>query len=261
MVERIQEILAGQMQDARNKSDIRRAKGLKNLAKGVARADARGWFSNDAPLSQLTERERILAIPDLRERTYELLSLVREPSKEEREVLEKKMNLVILSLEAKPLSKVVAADPNYFWDGELDYVNGKSELRDFTPPALVVAINPDPKHIALHDSFIQSRPTQLVMIEEYSQRVIEKEFPDAKAIMLPATGYAQADWIYNHRPETKSKILFRNFYARALDNTSGVYAADVGRYRPDYRLHVRGWNVDDGLGNVGGVPAVVFLRK
>jgi hypothetical protein len=208
-----------------------------------------------------TKRERILAIPDLRDRTYELLSLVRQPSKEEREVLERKMKLVVLRLQAKSLSRVVAYDPNYFKSGELAFLDSTSELRDFTPPSLAVAINPDPEYIALRGSFGVSRATQLVMIEEYSQGVIEKEFPEAKAIMLPATSYAQADWIYNHRYGTIGKILFGNIFTRALDNFSELAAARVGRDHPDDRLIVFGWGADHGRCRVGGVPAVVFLRK
>lgn len=54
MTERIQDILAGQMQAARKEQDLKRLKGLKNLARQIARADARGWFSQDAS-SLITE--------------------------------------------------------------------------------------------------------------------------------------------------------------------------------------------------------------
>lgn len=48
MAERIQEILAREIQAAIVGENLRREQGLKDLAKRVSRADARGWFSQDA---------------------------------------------------------------------------------------------------------------------------------------------------------------------------------------------------------------------
>jgi len=48
MTERIQNILAEQMAEARQGSDRIRLQGLKDLAKRVARANERGWFSQNA---------------------------------------------------------------------------------------------------------------------------------------------------------------------------------------------------------------------
>lgn len=189
---------------------------------------------------------------DLRQRTYELLQLVREPSREEREALEKGKGLVFLPVQPKTLAQVVAKDEGYFWTGELEYAQSRPELREFVPPAMEIALNP--VRLALPGSFSKPRNKQLEMIEEYSA-LLEREFPDAKAIMLPATAYAQADKAY--KAQNGGHTLFKDFYARALDNTSVVF----GRYHSDDRLDVGYWCADLGHDRVGAVPAVVFLRK
>ena len=56
------------------------------------------------------------------------------------------------------------------------------------------------------------------MIEEQSQE-LQKEFPDARLVMLPSTIYAQADKAYK---EKTGEVFFKNIFARALDQTSGV---------------------------------------
>ena len=93
------------------------------------------------------------------------------------------------------------------------------------------------------------------MIEGYSQR-LQVEFPDARVVMLPSTGYAQGDRAYK---VATGEVLFRNYFARALDNLSEVDAAYAGRLDPSRRFFVHTWFADDGLDFVGAVPAVVFV--
>ncbi len=208
-----------------------------------------------------TSVEHILSQPeasprvDLRQQTYELLKKVRHPSDAEKEASEKK-GLVFLPLASKALPQVVEKDPDCFWSDDSDYVNSRKELRDFVIPEMVVALNPN--QLALPDSFNKSRATQLEMIDTYSKDEIEKEFPDAKAVMLPAVGYAQADIVYK---QIAGKVLFRDFFARALDDTSRVNAAFVGRNYPDGKLSVAGWYAGFGIDDIGAVPAVVFIQK
>lgn len=197
------------------------------------------------------------AVPevDLRQQTYDLLPLVREPSEQEKEALEKR-GFVFHPIQAKSYAQVVAEDPDYFWPNELRYANARVELRDFTPPVMEVALNPT--QVALPDSFDKSRPVQLAMIDKFSQDEIENEFPEAKAIMLPVTAYAQADRAYKQRT---NEVLFRKYFARGLDNISEVRAATAGRNDPDLQFSVAGWDAGLGRDVVGAVPAVVFLRK
>ena len=221
--------------------------------------------TEEATLALVTERRKRLrrvsseaaSIAERCQQTYELLTQVREPSVAEKKALEKRIpGVVFLSLPSRALPQVIIEDPDYFWDGELNYVSARPQFRDFIIPAMEVAINPTP--LALPDSFGKSRPEQILMIDDYSKEQIETEFPNAKAIMLPAVGYVLADKIYKKRT---GEVLFRNFFVRALDNTREVDAADVGRYRPNDPFRVRDWSVVGGDKHVGAVPAVVFLRK
>ncbi len=191
---------------------------------------------------------------DLRQQTYDLLRLVREPSAEEREALAKK-RIVFLPIETKSYVQVVTEDPAYFWDGELEYAS-RPALRDYVLP-VATEVGLKPTELALPGSFDRSQANQLKMIEGYSQ-VLQAEFPAARAIMLPVTGYTQADKAYKERT---GELLFRNYFARALDMLSGVNAAYAGRYGSSWRFFVNDWDAGRGLAHVGAVPAVVFLRK
>ena len=85
------------------------------------------------------------------------------------------------------------------------------------------------------------------MIEGYSQR-LQVEFPDARVVMLPSTGYAQGDRVYK---VATGEVLFRNYFARALDNLSRVHAAVAGRDDPSELFLVDGWHVAHGSAFVG----------
>lgn len=202
-----------------------------------------------------TQAQEVAPIKDLRQQTYELLALVREPTEEEKEALEKR-GIVFLTTETKSLSRVVLHDPDYFWSGEQEYVDSKKELREYVPPvAMEVGLNPE--NPAIPGSFNKSKKVQLEMIERGSLE-LQKEFSDARLVMLPSTIYAQADKAYKGKT---GEVFFRNIFARALDQTSGVRSAGVGRFVPGSRLRVDEWSAGDGYGRVGAVPAVVFLRK
>lgn len=186
---------------------------------------------------------------DLVQETYDLLGTLREPTTKERKAFQEK-GYVFVAVEAKSLGQVYSENPEYF-----DYVNPSVNLRAYSPRQdFVIAIKaPIPR------SNNASHPRQLRMIEDYSQTEIESVVPDVKAIMLPATGYAQAD--IKFQKANDGKKLIPDFYARALDTTVGSHVADVGRARPDRRLRVVGWYRVSGGGDVWALPAVVFLRK
>lgn len=245
----------------RFKKDEDKAKA--GLAKTLVEA-SKAWRDayGEIPLPQPKEKQLSKTQPkestpkiDLRRQTYELLALVREPTEEERKTLEKK-GIVFLPAQTKSLSQVVSEDQDYFWSGELDYANSRPELRDYIPPVpLQVGLNFE--NPAIPESFNRSKRVQLEMIEEQSQE-LQKEFPDARLVMLPSTVYSQADKAYFGKT---GQVLFRNIFARALDQTSGVHSASVGRRHPDSRLGVYGCYAEDGDDFIGAVPAVVFLRK
>lgn len=189
---------------------------------------------------------------DLRTETFNLLGNLREPTAEEREALEKK-GYIFTTIEAKSLAQVYDENPEYF-----DHVNSSEVLRAYTPPkSFTVAINPDKFRTSRSTNSSQAK--QLRMIEENSHSGIELAFPDAKEIMLPATGYAQLDIKFQKSHDGKK--LLPDFFARALDTTSGSLVADVGRAHPVGRLFVYAWRAGDGHAHVWASPAVVFLQK
>lgn len=223
------------------------------LPEGSERAKLAGWLQEARDYNAGKKPEAASKI-DLRQQTYDLLTLVRKPSEQEKEVL-KRRGILFLSLEAKSYAQVVAEDEGYFWSNELAYANGKPALRDYALPVAGEFGFRSPGGLALPNSFGKSRRNQLEIIEEYSQ-LLQTDVPDARAIMLPSTGYAQADRAYK---ATTGKVLFRNYFARALDNFSLVSAASAGRSDPSEPFIVDDWYVDDGYGGVGAVPAVVLI--
>ncbi len=192
---------------------------------------------------------------DLRQQTYELLSLVREPTPDEKEAL-KGRGIVFLPVDTKTYAQVVAEDPAHFWESELNYANGRPVLRDYALP-VAVEIGLKPTELAMPGSFSKSQKVQLEMAEARSQE-LKQEFPDVRVIMLPVTGYAQWDHAYN---EKFGEVAFKNYFARGLDMLSEVNAADAGRFVPSERFDVNEWDADYGSSHVALVPAVVFVKN
>jgi len=226
-------------------------------------AGVRGKLGSDIPLPETDEKgkkpqteSQVEQLPDvdLRQQTYEMLSLIRKPSVEETEAL-KDRGIVFLPADTKTYAQVVASNPAHFWKDELEYANGKPALRDFALP-VSTEIGLNPARLAIPGSFGKSMKDQLEMIEAGSQE-LQQELPDARLVMLPVTAYAQADHAYK---ETTGEVLFKYYFARCLDMLSGVIAAGAGRDDPSGQFSVGGWLADDGTGYVGAVPAVVFVR-
>ncbi len=194
---------------------------------------------------------------DLRQETLDLLSgnTFREPTDQEKEILGTKGYDVFLPTEAKSLYTVVAENKGHFWTDELDYVNARPELRDFVPPALIVVLRS--QDLFLSNSFSKSQAVQLQMHEVESQ-ALQKELPDVRNIMLPASVGAQLDLAYF---KETGRVLFTNRFARALDETSDVHVALVGRNHPDDQLSVSGWNRDRGDDDVGALSAAVMINR
>lgn len=186
---------------------------------------------------------------DLRQATLQLLSYLREPLPAEQETL-KERGFYFFHIGNESLDQLIGKHPDHFW-----HINDSQLLRRYAPPAMVVSMQPE--KLALSGSFNRSQIEQLVMIKEYAKSLRE-ELPDAHAVMLPASAYAQADIAYMGEI---TQPLFSNFYARTLDQTAGSSVADVGRNVPGDPLHVNDWSADYGFPYVGAVPAVVFLKR
>ncbi len=224
------------------------------LPEGSKKAKLSDWLQEARDYNAGKKPEAASKI-DLRQQTYDLLTLVRKPSEQEREVLGRR-GIVFLPLEAKSYAQVVAEDEGYFLPNELAYANRVSELRDYALPVAGEFGFRSPSGLALPNSFRKSRRNQLETILEYSQ-LLQTDVPDARAIMLPVTGYAQADRAYKAKT---GEVFLRKYFARALDNLSLVRAAFAGRGGSSRRFRVDGWDaVVYGYVDVGAVPAVVLI--
>lgn len=222
---------------------------------------AKTWRAlyGDIPLPGQTTPAKESQAPkiDLRLQTLEFLAAntFREPTPQEKEILAPRDYDIFLHTEAKTLYAVVDENRDHFWSGELDYINARPNLRDYVPPALTVALRS--KELFLKNSFSESQGVQLQMHEVESQ-ALQKQLPDVRNIMLPASTDAQLDRSFL---EKTGKVLFRDRFARALDEISEVSVANVGRDDPADRLSVSGWDRDRGSDDVGVLSAVVFIQK
>ncbi|EKD84785.1 MAG: hypothetical protein ACD_38C00161G0006 [uncultured bacterium] len=196
---------------------------------------------------------------DRRQQTYDLLKLVRKPLTEEKEVLRRSRGIVFLPVNERSYAQVVSENIGHFRSGELDYVLGyvvgKIQLINYKLPA-AIEVGFNPEAMVWHGGN-GSRAGQLEVIEEYSQS-LQLELPDARAIMLPSTGYAQADIAFK---KTTGRVLIEHYFARALDDLSNVHSASVGRCHRSERFHVSELNEWDPSMWVKTVPAVVFVRN
>lgn len=193
----------------------------------------------------------------LRQRTYELLAMVREPSAKERKLLTDR-GFHFLPIEAKTLLQVIGEHPDHFCKDDLKSIDKLPypDLRRYIPKSMEVAFNPNQLYIP--DSFGKSQAIQLVKTEEYSQTNLQKELPGAKALIMPATVDAQADIAYFKKT---GGVLFRNCFAGTLDQMSDSDATCVGRALPVSPLVINRWDANRGEGNVGAPLAIVFLQK
>lgn len=226
----------------------------------TGRADgqlAGGHLQEDAYSSASSEEPRIEAQSpvDLRQQTVEILSRMRRPRSEEKTALEAR-GYVFLPIDRKTYAQVVKKDQSHFHDLELYFANDTQALRDYAiPVATDVGLNP--AEFVVPDSFDQPMNIQLEMAEVRSQAV-QAEFPDARVIMLPIAGYAQADRAYKKRT---GEVLFTNFFARGLDMLSEVNAALAGRNSSSGPFYTMAWDANKGYQNVALVPAVVFVNN
>lgn len=194
------------------------------------------------------EREGPDPLQDLRTRTYDLLSRVRRPSEKEQKAL-KETGWFFFPIAAKSLEQLVGENPGHFgYRRNLD--------RGYIPPSMAVAINLEQSVIP--DSYGKSQAVQLAMIEKRSL-ARQKDFPDAREIMLPASALAQFDITVNvkktrtDRMKEMTEIRFFEQRARALEGGSVGRAFPV----PDLDLDVLG-NSDL---KCWALPSLVFVRK
>ncbi len=264
MSKEVREIIAFQEQQAaaqnRGKGNQKRLSFLQTLRSMIDYGEKAGHLDAQLPveaaivLPQLPTREQAPVV-DLIQQTYEILTQLREPTPEEKATLEVR-GQVFLPLKSKTYAQVVAEDPDHFWKDELNYANGKPALRDYAlPQAAEVGLNPS--ELAAPGSFSKSKEVQLEMAQACSLE-LQKEFSDARVVMLPVTGYAQWDHAYK---EKNGDVAFKSYFARGLDQLSVALSAHAGRGGPSGQFGVNGWFARGGGPNIALVPAVVFVKS
>lgn len=222
-----------------------------------------------AQRSRIAPRREPEATPkvDLRQQTYDLLQHLRDPSAEEKKVLGER-GIVFLPLEANSFIQLVQEDPRHFSDDDLDYGNllwlhehstRYKEWGDYTLPA-AVKIGLNPARLVLPGSYdfrydtpgLLGGETHLELIEKYSKE-LQTEFPEARAIMLPAVGYAGLDRAYK---KTTGEVLFKRNEAYCLDIVKGE-AVRAGRLiAPDQSFFAT-----PNCGIAAAVPVIVFVES
>lgn len=240
--------------------DIKLSREERNiLVAQVRTAELIGQSLSRSKQETVDQAAKVGAAPkrDLRQETLDLLAgnTFREPTVEEKEKFGTMGYDIFLPTKAKTLHAVVEENQDYFWSDELDYVNTRPNLRDYVPPTLTVALRS--KDLFLSNSFGKSQTIQLERHEAESQD-LQKVLPDARNIMLPASVDAQLDLAYF---KETGQVLFRDRFVRALDETSDVSVAHVGRARPASRLDVPGWRRGRGGGGVGALSAAVMINR
>lgn len=241
MSELIQHILAANMQAAKESRDghapdIKRLKGLNDLAKRVARAEARGWFTEEGCLVPAPEQ-----LVEVRRFHSDQLAGLKEVG-------------VSFSMEALPVSI------GYLYGDKttrplFGFVNPSQNMRDIVPVAREVAVSPEQifipggENLPFEDQRQKNR--------DYGQQLKKKDLRtgtlDGVDFDIDHTSiYAQLDFAYQRRFNGRKLIV--GGFARTIDETSvdlefGPGLAVVGRRFNGNLLGVRGW--DARLGRPG----------
>lgn len=197
---------------------------------------------------RLSNTEAVLE-DDLRAKTWEILSRVREPNPDEQKALEK-TGWVFLQTKAISLDQATREHPNLLGYGYSD----TTDLYDIVPPRLVSAIyrqQPD-----LSDSRDKPQDIQLQMIEKRSL-FMQIQFPSARAVMLPAVNYTLQEIEYYRLTGGKRQLFPSGLSPRSLEED-----VLVGRRFKDSPLSIRRIHPHYGKLKFGrAVPALVFIKN
>ncbi len=238
MAERIQEILARQMQMAKEaeptQESRRRLRGLKDLVERVARSEARGW---------LTQTEQLI---EVRRFHPDQLAGLKE--------IKWTFNMEALPVSVGQLLEDESIAPLF------GFVNSSQQMRDVVPVARDVAVNPSELFILGSENL--SFDDQCQINEGYvtglRKRNLKTGTLDGIDFGLDhASVYAQFD--FEHQKRFRGKKLFpAGKFARTIDETLvdptfGPGLADVGRRFGGSRLDVDDWGARRGYPRVRGV--------
>ena len=211
---------------------------------------------NGQPPQGVTHLDYFEAIESpLRRAAYEALNKVRSPLPNEQRSLEG-IGWVFLPVHAKSLVQVARETPDYF-----EFITGAEGPRNYVPPEMTAAIHPE--HLALRNSYGRRPDDQLFMIEKLSQYV-QRELPDARALMLPASAIAQLVIAFQ---EKTGRNPIGGFYVRGLDQ-AGMMSGPIRRFTivgheesKSKKLIVDTTPDIGGFPDIAALPAVIFVRS
>src|SRR3989338_11079457 len=136
---------------------------------------------------------------------YDLLPWIRVPSLEEKGAL-KKRGIIFLPAGTQSLDQMTSEDPGYFKSNTPKYLIVRPLLMEYVLPAPIwVGLNPEQP--AIPCSFNKSQKEQLGIIQDLSWN-LQQEFPDARAVILPAVALALIDSAYFYRPASRYLKIF-----------------------------------------------------
>lgn len=194
----------------------------------------------------------------LRKQTYDLLSIVRPPTDEERAELIRAQrrfqqfgNVRFFRVETKSVAELIAERPEYF-----GHVTSDHNLRSYVPPAMEFA-----SLDGLNGARAEKPEIQFKFVAARSARLQQLGLPEARAVILPSAALVQRDIQIAQRTGRVGAD-----YRRALEElpNSRVYgAAAVGRRDINDRLDVFDANSTLGANPEGGLwasPVVIFIR-
>lgn len=214
--------------------------------------------------------------PDLHLKALEFFEnyTFRPPTEREKDDLRRIGYDIFIRTEARGFPKILVANREYFRSNQLGFLNTRPDLAKSIPSSMVVGLKSE--ELFLRNSFNKSQ-VQLLEMHIKESKVVQELVPDGINIMLPVAVIVQLDQEYS---EITGKLLLANEYARALDvtaitravyinpkdgtfikETECVYAADVGRNRPEFKLDVGEWPRGGSRTNLGSLSAVVFINE
>lgn len=236
--ERIQYELAGQMQEARKDNDWKRLRGLKGLAKSVARLYVRGFFTPDVISNVGPTPERLPEITRF--------------SDEEKRALKEDKALVYglegTTIAAQRELRTAEGKPSFYFvlDAGDRLVGRPSRLSE-------VAIYPQTDKFFIPGTENKDLATQERMVQKDADDLRKRLGQEGIDVVIPEEAATLTEVTFKHLEET-GEWLFGKKYTRAhkLDfiygrtknptNESGSHVAHVGGADPDDGLDVFDWH-------------------
>lgn len=252
--ERIQQILGLEMQDARSTGDWKRLRPLKDLARRVARANARGLFAIDGTVLEIATR-------------------VERFTDEERKVLIDDGAYIYLPTGETIRGQQQADKP--FWFVNEGYVvdeDGKNRLLDFPARRIEIAIYADPKdpeRFFVPGSFNKNTDQQDKLRAKDSED-LRKRLGFLGITMIRPEAPEVTEVMFKHFAETGVRLLgedwikdgyWRYIRTNTPTNKSGSDLASVGHWYADDGMNVHDWDRDRGRVDLGGARWVVPNRS